>query len=387
MSQYLERYAEPEARDPHTWAKIKRPLQRVLAVPAYGESPTLAATIEQWLAQWPELLVILVLNRTAGEPNPHINEPLRHAIATIENIDRCLVAERDTPLPSSEGVGLARKIGADIASAMMAEGLIQEKWIHCTDADAHLPEDYFTANTRLFGHTDSGVICHPFRHDISGELALPMALYELRLHDHVLGLREAGSPYGFHSVGSCISIRDDIYQNVRGFPKRSGAEDFYLLNKAAKLTDVLQPTEPLIRLEARRSQRVPFGTGQAVTRLAVDENPKQEPLFYHPHSYRELQQVLQIISEMQLPGALPEHSRAILADMGLEKALEHCRRQSSDIEGFLRHFHQWFDGFRTMRFMHSLRDRHYPDQSFNQLHGDEDPLAVLKNYRGKLGWA
>ena len=93
MSQYLERYAEPEARDPGTWKQLEKPLQDVLAVPAYGESPTFAATIEQWLAQWPELLVLLVLNRPAGEPDLHINEPLRNAIAAIQKQHpRCVAA-------------------------------------------------------------------------------------------------------------------------------------------------------------------------------------------------------------------------------------------------------------------------------------------------------
>ena len=61
------------------------------------------------------------------------------------------------------------------------------------------------------------------------------ALYELRLHHYVLGLEYAGSPYAYHTLGSCLAVKADAYAQVRGFPKRAGAEDFYLLNKLAKL--------------------------------------------------------------------------------------------------------------------------------------------------------
>ena len=44
-------------------------------------------------------------------------------------------------------------------------------------------------------------------------------------------------------------------------------------------------------------------------------------------------------------------------DLGLEQALAHCQRQSRELDGWLRHFHQWFDGFRTLKFIHGLREQ------------------------------
>ena len=46
-------------------------------------------------------------------------------------------------LPDDQGVGLARKIGADVALAVWAGGGIESPWIHCSDADVVFPADYF----------------------------------------------------------------------------------------------------------------------------------------------------------------------------------------------------------------------------------------------------
>ena len=56
-------------------------------------------------------------------------------------------------------------------------------------------------------------------------------------------------------------------------------------------------------------------------------------------------------------------SSAVLHSMGLDHALAHCRRQGKSPEQFLRQFHQWFDGFRTLKFIHALRDAGLPEQA------------------------
>jgi hypothetical protein len=46
-----------------------------------------------------------------------------------------LVIDRASPgheLPPRQGVGLARKIAADLALALLAGGSIESPWIHCT---------------------------------------------------------------------------------------------------------------------------------------------------------------------------------------------------------------------------------------------------------------
>ena len=53
-------------------------------------------------------------------------------------IDRVSTSRR---LPPNQGVGLARKIGADISLELYQHGSIAEPWLYSTDADAKLPGD------------------------------------------------------------------------------------------------------------------------------------------------------------------------------------------------------------------------------------------------------
>ncbi len=394
-SQYLERYAEIEARD-HFKVQLADSFQHCLVIPAYRESPALASQFDQLLSQHRDLLLILVLNRPDGETDPTVNDGLRLALEKIANRAQLLVLERDAALPRGEGVGLARKIGADVACALMHTRQLREGWIHCSDADADadadagLPTNYFAAADTVADTTSMGVIAHPFEHQLSGSTATAMTLYELRLHDHVLALAEAGSPYAFHTLGSCISIQRSVYEQVRGFPRRSGGEDFYLLNKAAKLTDIARPTSPAINLESRLSDRVPFGTGPALLKLHDSDDPLDVPLFYHRQSYVALAQLLSAIEHRRpLHKALATHpsTMEVLDGLGIDVALAHCDQHSSDQATYLRHFHQWFDGFKTLKFMHGLRDQGYADQSFRELYPDATPLQALRESRRRLGWS
>ena len=203
------------------------------------------------------------------------------------------------PTPAALGVGLARKTGCDLALQWMAAGGISGQWLCSTDADATLPADYFEQLDSAA--PDAVAAVFPFRHVPGGDEACDTAtaLYELRLHHYVLGLEYAGSPYAFHTLGSCLAIRASAYAQVRGFPKRAGAEDFYLLNKAGQ-TRARLPGCPAhcIELQSRRSSRVPFGTGPAVAAILSAAQPHEAAIFYHPQCFEALRALLASLPEL-----------------------------------------------------------------------------------------
>ncbi len=304
-------------------------------------------------------------------------------------------------LPPKAGVGHARKIGADLAAALVYRGRIQSPWIHCSDADVQLPRSYFacTAENRFAGREYSALV-YPFRHVNAAENAQEPGvlqateLYELSLRYYVAGLQYAGSPYAFNTIGSTMAVHAHHYARVRGFPKREAGEDFYLLNKLAKVGTVLEleadaGCEP-IEIESRRSDRVPFGTGAAVNRIAGLEDPVRDFRFYHPavfdllKTWLESWPVIWLSGSADLEAALlkivsgdpvpAEQRRVLLA--GLEKmkagqALEHAFRQSSDPGQFTRQMHTWFDAFRTLKLIHFLRDQALPSVSYSELRADQ----------------
>jgi hypothetical protein len=288
------------------------------------------------------------------------------------------------PTPGAQGVGLARKTGCDIALQWMAAGGISGQWLCSTDADATLPPAYFAQLESAAPGAVAAVL--PFRHMPGDDAACThaTALYELRLHHYVLGLEYANSPYAFHTLGSSLAIRANAYAHVHGFPKRAGAEDFYLLNKLAKLGAVARLQGGCIELQSRHSSRVPFGTGPAVAAIMAAEHPNDAALFYHPQCFEALAALLAslpalaaeperaiawLLRDRGLHALLARHAEAALDTLGIAAALAHCRRQSSTDAQFQRHFHQWFDGFRTLKFIHALRDAGWPSCSLRELAG------------------
>jgi hypothetical protein len=193
-------------------------------------------------------------------------------------------------------------------------------------------------------------------------------LYELRLHHYVLGLQFAKSPYAYHTLGSCIAIKTQQYAQVRGYPKRSGGEDFYVLNKLAKVGSIAALDGECIAIASRRSHRVPFGTGPAVERIITENDVK---IFYHPECFESLRALLAMVPRLRecaleefIPllisqGLTPDLALLTfqaLDKMNISKAVAHCLQHGKKEVQFVGQFNQWFDGFRTLKFIHAIRD-------------------------------
>ncbi|MDX1734933.1 MAG: hypothetical protein R3228_11225 [Halioglobus sp.] len=401
IDRYLQRHIETQL--PQVGAGTGH-YRHVLVIPAYRESPALLRRLAQVPATTGGVLVILVLNHPDSDPDGLCNEPLRAALTELEwHTSRpgmarlrgdadlfVLDLDRDIgPLPADQGVGLARKYGCDLALAWMLQGVITSPWIGCSDADAQLPRDYFE---RLDGVADNApAAVFPFLH-VAGDDAQcnrATALYELRLHHYVLGLEYAHSPYACHTLGSCLAVRASAYAHVRGFPRRAAAEDFYLLNKLAKLGPLARLHGRCIELACRPSHRVPFGTGPAIRSPLYDTPGADTACFYHPAGFAALRALLRcvprlhaadaadlqhLLCEQGLDRRLAEHSRQALDTLGWSSALQHGRRQAKSAGEYTRYFNEWLDAFRTLRFLHELRERGLAPLSLRQLQGVEPQL-------------
>ena len=152
----------------------------------------------------------------------------------------------------------------------------------------------------------------------------------------------------------------------------------------AKLGPVARLGGACIGLSSWPSHRVPFGTGPAVQEIAASAQPAALPLFYHPACFEALHLLLMAAPELRR-GAAPEieellcrqglehglarRAAASLESLGWADGLDHCRRHGRSEAQFLRHFHQWFDGFRTLKFIHGLREGGWEDQSLDATRG------------------
>jgi hypothetical protein len=391
IQRYLERHIEPDLPSPPITEDLQQRWQHVLVIPVYRESPEFFDQLKNLNVKGSHLVTILVINRPDTDPDKEANSGLRSALQNLrtssgindtceilplgEGIDLYVhdLEQLSGATDAAQGVGLVRKIGCDIAFKWINAGVIETEWICCTDADATLPANYFLRTDAPRKTTVAALA--PFTHSLSDNEAINVAtaLYELRLHHYVLGLQFAGSPYAFHTLGSCLQLRASAYAHCRGFPKRSGAEDFYLLNKLRKLGDVTQLKGQCIQLAARDSARVPFGTGPAVTAIILETEPLEAELFYHPETFLALRAFLRAIPSLyakksledslssgQLEKYLTDASIEALNSLGIYKALDNFRGQSRNAGQFEGHMHRWFDGFRTLKFLHALRDADWP---------------------------
>ena len=295
-----------------------------------------------------------------------------HWASTAGGID-VLAIDRASPgrqIPRRQGVGLARKIGADIACALFARGALRSPWLHFTDADVRLPADYLH-------HPPArpGSLVMPYRHEAAGPVEARAERYELHLRYYVDRLRHAGSPYAFHTIGSTIAIHAQVYAKVRGVPRRNAGEDFYLLNKAAKVAPVFVATRPEIAIRARLSHRVPFGTGPALRAMG-------DSLAYPSYAHESFDLLREAIRFIDHGTAMQPRTQRLLEELGFFHRLERAQTQYRAPHTLRKAMHQWFDAFRTLRFIHLAR-RYHPDRPLtpmlDELYGSGDHLALLKH--------
>lgn len=381
---YLQRHCVPEVN-----RLLNIPSQQhyehTLIIPAYNETPVFLQNLKTRFAPRCATLFIVVINQPDDDHDTTNNNQLfRWAMSSgkvvweadnmwlldwAENGSSLLLVDRfrdGRHIPRRQGVGLARKIGCDLAVQFAALGLLRSTWLYSTDADASLPDDYFSRTQHIAG---ASAATFPFTHSVDNSpLGKAQYLYEQSLHYYVDGLRWAGSPYGFHTIGSCLAIDIDTYCQVRGFPPRAGGEDFYLLNKAAKINAVATlPGEP-IRLALRKSARVPFGTGPAVNKIAALTDPELEYRGYDPRGFLHLRELLQHFRELwryrQRPenwlSALPSATTTALTALGFDAFTNHLVKQANTPEQCERQIPQWFDGFRTLKFIRHLQQHDFP---------------------------
>jgi hypothetical protein len=393
ISKYLNRYAEPESK---FGTRLERSTDHVLVIPAYDESMSLLtgtrAAFRQARVRGHRVLFIVVVNATEDDvaavhqKNENLIGSLRtrfrttplHArketpcwYAQTENCD-VLILDRNTQgnqLPSGEGVGLARKIGCDLALSAIHSGSSRASLIHMSDCDVELPKNYFDVNI----DTLSAALIYPFLHEPCGVVSIDEAhaRYEAYLRYYVLGLRHAGSPYAYHSIGSCVAVVPRHYAAVRGVPKLQAGEDFYLLNKLAKVGRIHNTTISPITIKARRSLRVPFGTGRATNKIAQNID---RYCIYSPRIFDLIKTWLDGLTSLENTspstafesvchragktlGSIDSHRLYTgLAMIGAPQALRSAIAQSPAPAVRQKWMHDWFDAFRTLKLIHALRD-------------------------------
>ena len=369
--------------------------QYIIVVPAIAERDALPKLIKSLekndKLELHNTLLLIVVNNSLSSSDEVKNDNQK-TLAYLKKIkSRVNISFVDAASSGKEmddkngGVGLARKIGMDLALTKFDYLSINKNIMICTDADCIVDSDYISEISQEFNRNNFEAAVVNFAHDISGrdEETKAIICYEIFLRYYVLGLSFAKSDYAFHTIGSTMLCTPDAYVKVEGMNKRKAAEDFYFLEKLAKIYPIGEIKSTFVHPSKRGSWRVPFGTGRSVDRYL--SNSRDEYLLYDPKSFVILKTWLEVFFD----NLVPNPSSLIKISNNISPALSDFLSKQ-DFGNFInkvllknnnpneieKQKHFWFDAFRTLKLIHYLRDATYPN--INMFDALDELLKIMK---------
>lgn len=363
---YFDRYATKEAL---ITTPPSSDLGMVIVIPAFKE-PNVLATLTSISRCSPpacDVEVLVIINEPEGISNAirelHLQtaREINQWSSKVNTSARSFYVHHHPPIPAKRhGVGLARKIGMDEAARRLQQIGHHQGIIAAFDADSTCSANYLQELHHMFAsHPLAPGASIYFEHPLDqtpAAMRSGIIAYELHLRYFLHALRWAGLNV-FHTVGSSMVVRADAYVKQGGMNTRKAGEDFYFLNRIIRMGGFREITTCTVYPSARVSDRVPFGTGRAMSQLT-----NQERNTYNPASFRLLRDLMRC-SVLRLPyDDLVNHLDPICREFLTSyreryvKILEETKSASS----FRKAFDALFDPFFAMKFLHYTRDT-FPD--------------------------
>lgn len=386
-------------------------LGMVVVVPCFNE-PDLIASLEALDRCIPpncHVEIITVINNGMHHPaavHQRNQETWQKATSWAEeketNFQYHFLLEAELPKKHA-GVGLARKIGMDEAASRLLQVGRSDGLLVCFDADCSCEINYFKALEQHFEEypKHQAASLH-FEHPVIGtgypeEVYQAIIHYELFLRYYVRGLRWAGHPFAYHTIGSSMVVRTAAYLKQGGMNRRKAGEDFYFLQKLIPLGGFGEITGTKVIPAPRPSDRVPFGTGRAVGQWLDGQRPAWTG--YDLRAFQDLKFLLEQVeglaepdSESRILESLSNDLQRFLEKRNIRDHLAEIRKNSGSLEAFTQRFFRWFNAFEALKWVHFARDEAYPDRPLTevavellhlmQLEADsEEALDLLCFYR------
>ncbi|MFZ2394822.1 MAG: hypothetical protein WAW09_00910 [Smithella sp.] len=397
---YLQNYSVGEK-----WqltAKDTDNISQVVVIPAYAEKELLFSTLAS-IAQNPSSsleysFVLCVVNNKDNSPC----EAIENNLWTIECLDTLMArkslkkisakkniyplldciaesklklgyinaASKGCEMPANTGgVGMARKIGMDMAVRLLGNNSTSSPVILCLDADTLVRDSYLSVIRKYFTpEIKTAIVAYEHQMPQTYEEQAAIVCYEIFLRYWILGLKYAKSPWAFHSIGSTIAVSTEAYIQVRGMNRREAGEDFYFLNKLAKTGGVNYIKDTCVYPSARSSTRVPFGTGKRIQRFLSGAH-EEEYILYDTRIFTILGDWLELMKGSFLcdeneiltkAGEIHVVLKNFLIINGFAVVWPKIRSNSKDEKTLARQFNDWFDGFKTLKLINYFTKEIYP---------------------------
>ncbi len=297
------------------------------------------------------------------------------------------------------GPGLARKIGMDETVRRIKQAGKPNGLIVSYDADCICDENYLTEIFNLYKSTKNFRGCAVYYEHVpepgKAYLSVHIINYELHLRYYSHALAYAGYPYSFHTIGSTMVVTTGAYIQVGGMNRRKAGEDFFFLQKIFPAGDFYHLNSTAVYPSSRVSDRVPFGTGATMLKLAGTDDT--EYLTYNTETFQELKQFLELVPICYQTGfdniserleGLPPAIRTWLQMNDFAGHLARINNNAASGKSFFKGFYQWFNRFQVLKFVHFARDYFYPNidvvEALNVLMPHIDPAWSMIDDRTVL---
>ncbi len=315
-------------------------------------------------------LVILVINNGCDcevakfAENQKLLQKLRNSQIEVQkksnfNISWIDASSKSCELRKKSGVGMARKIGMDIA-------LEYFNWntnpiLLSLDADTIVKSNYLESIFEYYAKNNIVGANINFKHSSTKNIALNNAIndYEKFMTYYTSNLKRIGSPYAYYSLGSIITCKAEAYIKAGGMKTNEAGEDFYFLQALRKVGNIGNITNTTVYPSPRISNRVPFGTGPRMNNI-INGNPIK---FYNKASFDDLKTLFDIIKNLKvddfidIPNIIEKQcSKNIIAYLQTCEFRENWNKiyinTPKKIEKLQFAFHIWFDAFKTLKYIH-----------------------------------
>lgn len=268
------------------------------------------------------------------------------------------------------GVGLARKSGMDEAVLRFNYSDKNNGIIVSLDSDTLVEKNYLVEIERHFQQNPKNVGAtisfHHQTNDLNEMQREGILLYEKYLEYYKNALSFTGFPYSMFTVGSAFAVTADAYVKCGGMSRRRAGEDFYFLQNLVQIGKVGEITSTRVFPSARLSDRVPFGTGNAMQKWMGGEEDLTKT--YNFKAFLDLKTFFESKESLFRSGesgfeailsTLSEPVRQFLLLDNFKIEIEDLNNNCSSLKSFQTRFFHKFNAFRILKFMNFAHENYY----------------------------
>jgi len=288
-------------------------------------------------------------------------------------------------LPSKHmGVGLARKIGMDEAIDRFEQAYLGEETtslppsliILSLDAGALVAPNYLVEVRKHFAkHKRIAATSINFQLALKQSTEDPKLreaalYYELLTRYHIQGLRYAGHPHAFHTLGSAMAVRAIAYQAQNGMNRRKANEAFHFLHKFSVVDQLSEVLSTQLSLPITPVPHIPLTPGYFIHQY-LTQQVSMNQLAFHYQVFEDIKHFLQKVPEMYTSSPslekFSEPMQYFLQTQGFLKKWEEIQYHVTSYKSFYKRFFRWFSVLKALQYMHFARDHFSPNQPLPQM--------------------